>query len=397
MKYKLFLGSMLIYSNAFATNFCAFTPTTLPVLKPITSVSATDLQNDYQQFLSDLSRCWANQNIHEQMDGFSLSDRITTLSSELPTDVSSEDVQTYALQLFSKLKPWTYELHDGHLGVSPPQGLTDYYYTGLNLIRVKEGIAISACNESAESSGRCTSLKLPTLISKIDGLDPSDWLSLASSESSGSNLSGREYNALKSLNFVGVIKADSSFPTTFPAQMLTLTNLDGTTQTYPLQWRSLPSGTVTSATPSPSPATERQCAHSNLLNGTWVLRITTFDCQDPSDQGTVAQMVQLANDRLIRQFTREMSGAPDFERILIDIRGNGGGAQLGANFLLEHFNDGPVTIWGGLVVPGSGNNTLAPYMLPSDPNPITFPHDADFKSKPLWILTDGGVFSSFYR
>jgi C-terminal processing protease CtpA/Prc len=125
-----------------------------------------------------------------------------------------------------------------------------------------------------------------------------------------------------------------------------------------------------------------------------VLRISTFDCSDPSDEQSPPQDQQrLADERFARQVTSALEAAPDFDRWILDLRDNPGGNPNSGLFLMDAvMTQSRVYTSSGYV--GAPDPMLQPktIMVSSD----DFGHGADFRQKPLWVLANGGCFSQCY-
>lgn len=330
-------------------------PLTMPVLR-----------RDAALFVETLRACWSNRQTHERLNKVAFESKARSLLKVLENSNLSIDQALDALHLFSL------SLRDGHLIFSDPRPSANLY-SGLQTLQTSEGLAVVSCSSRASD---CSRLILPAIITHVDEVPLTQWLEARASVSVGSTLAGRLYKAKLALEeSFAPLKSEAGFATR-PIRLGVL-DRSGKKSTLQLEWTSdIPQ--------AKSQAVSEPCVSSRNVNGAFILRVTGFTCLGNTDFGYALDAA------LIPLIKQELTRASRFDRIILDLRGNFGGLPGAAKYLVGRLNKSAKTFYLASQVVRSAhsiNDEFAPRVDSTDA------FDEDFRTKPLWILSDAGCFS----
>ena len=184
----------------------------------------------------------------------------------------------------------------------------------------QEGLVLTGCKKV------CAQIALPALVTAIDDENPEVWIQKNLEFSIGSTVYGKRYYTIR-----GLSQRQEVLGTTTRPKFLTI-ELKGTNKkTIPFNW----------TTPNLQSVTEKKCASSLLAGKNLVVKVPSFMCEDslfPQD-----------NKKGFEKFSRELLTAlssKNYNKLIIDLRGNSGGLPRPAQELLSYFITEPL-FWFG--------------------------------------------------
>lgn len=322
------------------------------------------LYDDIDAFDTLLRTSWANRFVHERLERWNLRQRLARLKADWKASPPRSTDEAYL-----RLKRFAASLHDGHLYTLFPQAHSVNLRSGMRFSFSKQGLILRSCERG------CEGLVLPLVVEQIDGTPAKTWMENYSTLLGHSTVFGRLENTRRSLmQFTGISGEEKRLPTTLSVRVTSrdLREVD-------IRWEAF-------APQASWPAENPDCITSRVEDRVLVVRVRSFVCRVEGEEDT-----RLWDERFNSQMEAALDLGERFDRILVDLRGNGGGMSghavpLAARFLSSktlyyrsrNLQAADRTIW----------DTFA--------DPAEFPsyrNDAALKTKPLWLLTDGGCFS----
>jgi hypothetical protein len=336
----------------FSSHSKAQTPTLAPAY--------TALASDFDQFSAYLLNSWANRQVHESLDQFSLLDRISEFKTNLQQNPPATDQEFYL-----RLRIFSLRLHDGHLTATFPKANWTNQQSAMTIEETSAGLFLTACDSG------CPNLQLPAQITAFDDIDAETWINTQAETASGSTIYGRKYSVLRwlSVYYEGLV-GERTLPST-----LSVIDAAGNSSTFPFEYKSTATFPARDLT---------RCVWSENVNNTLVVHVTTFGC------GQAPESDAVMTARFTQQLDQALANQNYFQNIILDLRGNGGGALNEAMALGGHFLVNPIFYYGSRLQNASDPTIYSTLLNPST---APYPNESWLNQSSLWLLTDGGCFS----
>lgn len=248
---------------------------------------------------------WGNLETHRELDGIDVKKILGGLRKQV--------FGTHEGYLAALLE--TTELfRDSHLEILEADGNErPGYISGINIVPVREGYALVACNPPAD----CSHLLLPLLVIEANGIPIETWVCQRANTLGGSTEAIRRFEAVINL---GEYRPIGKNP---PAKSVTLLLPDGKSTILHLKWKKYVAQNMKDKF---SP-----CVVGGLhSSGTFILQIIAFHCNRPDDKEPQDALAHFTED--LNKVLKEVG---DADSLLIDVRENEGGHFPLAQFALQ--------------------------------------------------------------
>jgi len=245
-----------------------------------------------------LSRRWSNKHLDEPRNEALIQRLFGQIDSDLQGDPD---------RYIGRLDRIIRRLHDGHLRLEPGATVRQVRrFSGMTVRRVAEGFALVACTYPEN----CRGLALPQLVRAIDGQPAAKWLARDAELQYGSSDHGRLAAAIDGLRFHRRLTYYA------PPRTLELEDLQGKLRQHRVVWRQKDQGPRHQRWKNP----KRRCVEGRRVGQSFTLRVSTFTCRLAAGEDDARALAHFE-----AQLTAAVGRYRGEPRVILDLRGNGGG------------------------------------------------------------------------